>query len=96
MPRDLDALLLTVRDEESFREFIAALAGDYSEEREIEAATPSSPYSAGALGWEHGSIDGYLGAAAACGSNRPSPHSGEVETAWFRAAAVMYAGKYYE
>ena len=63
MPQDLDALRLTVRDEESFRNFIAALAGDYSEEREIEAATPSSPYSAGALGWEHGSIDGYLGAA---------------------------------
>ncbi len=96
MPRDLDALLLTVRDEESFREFIAALAGDYSEEREIEAANPSNSYSAGALGWEHGSIDGYLGAAAACGANRPSPHSDAVESAWFLAAAAMYAGKYYE
>lgn len=96
MPRDLEALLLTVRDEESFREFIAALAGDYFEERAIEAAAPSSPYAAGALGWEHGSIDAYLGASAACGSNRASPHSGEVESAWFRAAAIMYAGKYYE
>lgn len=96
MPTDLDSLLLTVRDEESFRSFVAALAGDYSEEREIEETTPSSPYSAGALGWEHGTIDGYLGAAAACGSNRSSPHATEVENTWFRAAAIMYAGKYYE
>ncbi|WP_230942313.1 hypothetical protein [Burkholderia stagnalis] len=46
-------------------EFLAHLATDWFTEAEIEATTPSSPYSSGALGWENGSIGSFLEASCA-------------------------------
>ncbi|MDM0036799.1 hypothetical protein QTI33_32015 [Variovorax sp. J22P271] len=93
MPQDLDKLLGQVKDEASFRTFVAALAADFAEEREIEAVTPSRPYGPGALGWEHGTIDEYLGAAAACGV---AAFDGDLSNPWLRCAAILYGGKVYE
>ena len=96
MPQDLDALLLTVNDEKSFIDFVAALASDFAEERELEAAKPRGPYGAGPLGWENGTIDEYLGAAAACGTSTLLGREGDVENPWRRCAEILYAGKFYE
>jgi len=52
MSVDLDKLLERVTDEQSFIDFVAALSADFSRERALEKATPSSAYQAGALGWE--------------------------------------------
>lgn len=99
MPRDLDLLLSEVKDEATFIRFVAALADDYQEEKEIEAENPPSPYSSGALGWENGTIGAMLGAAAAWGSSSSRRftaeqlHSGNP---WRRCAHILYAGKFYE
>lgn len=98
MPQDLDALLKQVKDEASFISFVNALAADFEEERALEESNPSSPYSAGALGWENGSIDAMLGAAAAWGnSTAMNPLNKTVEqNPWYRCAHILYAGKFYE
>jgi len=98
MPQDLDALLKEVKDEASFISFVNALAADFEEERSLEEAQPSSPYSAGALGWENGSIDAMLGAAAAWGNStamNPLNKTSE-QNPWYRCAHILYAGKFYE
>ncbi|WP_422775927.1 DUF7660 family protein [Pseudomonas mediterranea] len=52
----------------------------------------------GALGWENGSIDTFLDAAAAwaTASSRSSPGSASGSNAWQRCAAILLAGKFYE
>lgn len=98
MPQDLDSLLKQVKDEASFIAFINALASDFEEELEIERSKPSTPYSSGALGWQNGSIDAMLGAAAAWGhSTSLNPSNRRTEqNAWYRCAHILYAGKFYE
>lgn len=98
MPRDLDAMLAAVRDEETFLEFVEALGADFEEEREIEASEPSSPYGPGALGWENGTIDAFLQAAAAWGTSTAEhpPRSAAASNPWHRCAHILYAGKFYE
>ena len=90
---DLDALLEEVNDEQSFLRFVDALRADWELERELEKANPSPPFSAGATGWENGSIGQFLEAAVAYASDSP-----DVGTAnpWRRAAHIVYAGKFYE
>ena len=71
---------------------------DFAEERLLEEASPSSPYGPGALGWENGSIDTFLDAAAAwaTASSRSSPVSASRSNVWQRCAAILLAGKFYE
>lgn len=66
-PIDLDKLLDTVCDEATFIEFMQALAGDFAAEREAENGNSSGPYGPGHLGWENGTVDDFLFAAAAWG-----------------------------
>lgn len=98
MARDLDSLLSQVNDEATFIAFIDALAADYSEEREMEQASSRSPYASGALGWQNGTIDAMLGAAAAWGNltamNPKNNTSGQ--NPWYRCAHILYVGKFYE
>ena len=98
MPRDLNKLLSLVDDEESYVAFIAALGNDYAEERDIERTHPPVPYIAGALGWQHGSIDAFLEAASAWGEStfdNPKLNPQGINP-WQRCARILYAGKYYE
>lgn len=87
-----------VTDEPSFLNFLDLLAQDFQKEREIEKTNHSSPYGPGALGWENGSIDAFLDAAARCGldhirkSGIPSP----PHNIWQRCAQILLRGKYYE
>lgn len=98
MSINLDELLKTVDDEQSFIGFIEALGMDFAEERLLEETSPSSPYEPGPLGWENGSIDTFLDAAAAwaTASSRSSPVSASRSNVWQRCAATLLAGKFYE
>lgn len=101
MSINLDELLKTVDDEQSFIGFIEALGMDFVEERLLEETSPSSPYGPGALGWENGSIDTFLDAAAAWAtasspSSPSSPVSASRSNVWQRCAAILLAGKFYE
>jgi len=94
---DLDTLLDSVSDEASFIAFVDALASDFATEQEIERRSPSSPYGPGALGWENGTVNSVLGAAAAWG-NASSLRGGVTSepNPWKRCATILYAGKWYE
>lgn len=98
MSINLDELLKTVENEQSFIGFIEALGMDFAEERLLEKTSPSSPYGPGALGWENGSIDTFLDAAAAwaTASSSSSPVSASRSNVWQRCAAILLAGKFYE
>lgn len=98
MSINLDELLKTVDDEQSFIRFIEALGMDFAEERSLKETSPLSSYGPGALGWENGSIDTFLDAAAAwaTASSRSSPVSASGSNVWQRCAAILLAGKFYE
>ncbi len=98
MSVDLDELLERVSDEQSFIEFVAALGADFSRERALEKPTPSSPYEAGASGWENGSVDTFLDAAAAwaVATSKNSPVDAAASDVWQRCAEILLAGKFYE
>lgn len=95
---NLNELLERVNDEQSFIEFIEALGADFASERVLEKTTPSSPYGPGALGWENGSVDTFLDAAAAwaTASNMRSGSNVPVSNVWRRCAGILLAGKLYE
>jgi hypothetical protein len=98
MSENLNDLLTKVNDEQSFIDFVQALAADFEEEKELELSQPKLPYSSGALGWENGSIDTMLSAAAAWGFStamNPSNKTKE-QNPWRRCAHILYAGKFYE
>jgi len=98
MATDLFALADRVHDEESFLLFVAALAADWEAEREIEKIKPSSPYAAGAKGWENGTVGGVLAAAVRWGEDSINGLSFYEKPAnsWRRAAQILHAGKFYE
>ncbi|MDP9126387.1 MAG: hypothetical protein M3N82_17615 [Pseudomonadota bacterium] len=98
MAIDLHALVDQVNDERSFLHFVATLAADWEEEREIEAIKPSSPYGAGALGWENGTVGAVLDAAVRWGeaSIDGLRFYKKPENPWQRAAQILHAGKFYE
>lgn len=98
MPIDLHALVDQVDDERTFLRFVSALADNWQEEREIEAVKPSSPYAAGALGWENGTVGAVLDAAARWGlaSINGLEFYKKPANPWRRAAQILLAGKFYE
>lgn len=98
MSVDLDELLESVKDEQSFIAFVEALGADFAGERVLEETKPSSVYGPGALGWENGSVDMFLGAAAAwaSASSKGSLSNAPVSNVWQRCATILLAGKFYE
>src|SRR5712671_5774898 len=65
MATNLQSKLDAVCDEESFIAFVATLARDRADEVAKEKVHPSSPFGPGANGWENGTIEAFLDAAAA-------------------------------
>ena len=92
--RCLDA----IADEDGFVAFIAALAADRDDEVRKEKQRSSPPYGPGANGWENGSIEAYLGAAAAFAQDWKRNPEGlpKSDNPWRRCARIIYAGKHYE
>jgi hypothetical protein len=74
------------------------MALDRQDEQQKELARPSSPYSAGANGWENCSIEAFLEAAAAWAESTSRTNNLEPEAAdvWRRAAMIVVAGAFYE
>jgi hypothetical protein len=87
-----------VADELAFLRLLRRMATDWEDERRKELATSRSPYSAGANGWENGSIGHFFEAAAAWAeaTSRTANVGSEISDAWRRAANIILAGAFYE
>jgi hypothetical protein len=97
MAEDLEEKLEAVVDRDSFLAFVKALAADREDEVAKEKEQPSSPWGAGANGWEHGTIEGFLDAAVACAEDsRGTPGEMTEKPSWKAFATFLYRGKYYE
>jgi len=98
MTKDLYELADKVIDEQSFVDFIIALAEDWEDEQRKEKENLSSPWGPGANGWENGTIGTYLNAAAAwaTASINGLPLMAKAKNPWTRAAQILHAGKFYE
>lgn len=98
MVHDLIAVAEEVADERAFIRLLELMALDWKDERQKELAKPSAAYSAGANGWESGSIGQFLESAAAWAeATSPGANSGpNVSDAWRRAAMILAAGAFYE
>jgi len=93
----LESKLKAVRDETSFIAFLGALAEDRADEVRKEAVSPTSPYGAGANGWENSSIEAFLESAAAWAEDfKQCPRYTPPENPWKRCAEILFAGKGYE
>ena len=100
MENELIKLLGEVHDEQSFLKFVGALIADQADEVEKEKIKPSSPYGAGANGWENITIENYLEAASAWASSSNFGRKNRAEkfndNCWNQFANFLYAGKIYE
>src|SRR5690349_16031736 len=98
MPRDPREALEEVVDEESFIEFLSVLAADREDEVTKERENPSSPWGPGRNGWDNGTIEAFLGAAAAWGASSIDglPLLPKSTNPWRRCADILHAGKIYE
>ncbi len=98
MASELDSKFEAVCDEESFIAFIFALAMDRADEVAKEKLHPSSPYGPGANGWENGTIEDFLHAAArwADASKNGLRYYEKPSNLWKRCAQIIYMGKSYE
>ena len=97
MAEELDEKLEAVVDRDSFLAFVKALVADREDEAAKEKENPSSPWGAGANGWEHRTIEGYLEAAVAWAEDsRGHPWELPEEPSWRSFAQFLYGGKTYE
>jgi hypothetical protein len=98
MKSDLQSKLDAVCDEGTFLALVAALAADREDEVAKEKASPSSPYGPGANGWENGTIEAFLDAAAAWATASQNGLKGytKSDNPWKRCADILHAGKFYE
>jgi hypothetical protein len=100
MPREPFHLLNSVKDEQSFLEFLSALAADRQRSAASEAVRPSSPYGPEANDWENTTIDRFFLAAVewAQASRHGLPLANYIPSSnpWRRCAEILYAGKIYE
>lgn len=84
-----------VTDFASFIRFVRWLEADRIDEIEKEHLSPSHPMSAAANGWQNGSIEAFLDAAAACADDNAQIH-GEPVASWAEFARFLDGGKTYE
>ena len=87
-----------VKDEATFLEFVRALVKDREEEIAQEGIRPSPPFGPGARGWENGTIEAFLEAAAAWAEDTSFGDSQGLRNAspWKRFAVFLMCGKIYE
>lgn len=100
---ELDETFDRVCDQQSFLTFVRALIADREGEVAKERAKPSSTYGPGANGWENGTIEAFLDAAAswAESSEFGRMQFGEAQpnfddNPWRQFANFLYCGKIYE
>lgn len=95
---ELDRALESVRDEETFLQFLLTLRDDREASIEQEEIAPSSPYGPDAGGWENTTIDRFLNAAVqwARDSVNGNPFYQRPDNPWRGCADILFAGKVYE
>lgn len=95
---DLIDLLDTVNDEDSFLDFLDAMAEEFAKSQAVEAKVPSPPFSQGAMGWENSRIDTFLDAAirGAEQTAKLPDWKNKDDNVWRRCAEIIYFGKVYE
>jgi hypothetical protein len=95
---DLASAAEAVSDERAFIRLLQMMALDRRHEQQKELTSPGLPYSAGANGWENGSIEAFLEAAAAWAeaTSQTNNLGAEASDAWRRAAMIAVAGAFYE
>lgn len=98
MNLNLNAILDSVTDEQSFLRFVQALADDWEDSQQKELGEPSSPYGPSANGWENGTVGAYLDAAGRWGeaSIAGLKFYEKPSNPWRRAAEILHMGKLYE
>ena len=91
---ELHEMIKRVDSKESFLEFVEALRADWAASRVEEQASPSSPYSPDARGWENPDLGRFLEAMQAwtedMGERVPAAAS------WRTFAEMLCAAKIYE
>ena len=98
MARDAFRFVESVCDEQTFIEFVAALADDRRRSVAREKISPSSPYGPEANGWENVTIESFFEAAvmwAEASINGTSTYR-KSDNPWRRCAEILYMGKIYE
>ena len=101
MSRDEDQLfevLQSVRDEDTFLQFLLALRDDRESSIALEKKNASSPYSSDANGWENSTIERFFDTAVrwARDSVNGNPFYTRPDNPWRRCADILYAAKSYE
>jgi predicted Ser/Thr protein kinase len=97
---DVWTALNAVNDQETFLFFVRELIEDRKHEVAREKVTPSMRYGPGVNGWENGSIESFLDAAAGWAEDTEFGQTGgpslKKEDMWPRFAQFLYSGKVYE
>lgn len=97
MTEELNRKFEAVADCNSFLEFVTALVVERENKVAQEKRNPSSPYLAGANGWEHDTIEEYLDASVAWArDSRGTAWQLSTEPSWKVFAEFLYRGKSYE
>jgi hypothetical protein len=99
LPNDeLYQALESVRDEETFLQFLLALRDDRVGSIAEEELTPSWPYGPDAGGWENTTIERFLEAAVrwARDSVNQNTFYQKADSQWRRCADILFAAKSYE
>ena len=104
MLNDPYEVAIAVYDEATFIDFLRALSSDRRDEVHREKEHSDSPYGPGASGWEHGTIEDYLEAAAAWAEDwNNAGGAGKVPATedlsgnpWQKCALILVMGKVYE
>ncbi len=95
---ELHEAIETVKDAETFLNFVRELVADREDEVRKEKERSSPPFGPGANGWENGSIETYLEAAVAWADDSDFVEAQKNTNAnpWQQFAQFLYAGKVYE
>lgn len=94
----LERALENVNSSETLLAFVRLLAQDKEDETTKESISPSSPYGAGANGWQNVTIEAFLSAASAWAesTNFGITQGIAPSNPWKQFAVFLYSGKIYE
>lgn len=88
--------LEAVNDRVTFLAFVQALIDERRQANQIEADDPQSFRWAGALDWQHSTIDAYLDGALRCLQDNEGRIDFLAEPSWRGFAEFLYCGKIHE
>lgn len=96
MEKPLVDYLDSVKDRETFIEFIWALIKDREQTVAKEKQAPETQRGYGAFGWQNDTIEAYFESALACVEANAEHDDILKEPSWRAFAEFLYVGKIYE